>query len=94
MNHFPHGFDILERLIEKRSCNEISDRLSGHQWKLEETLQLCIASMKTMAATKIIVGLNGALQKRFILPDEGVLVPGNVHRAKSVQTGVGGKGQD
>lgn len=50
--------------------------------------------MKTMAATKIIVGLNGALQKRFILPDQGVLVPGNVHRAKSVQTGVGGKGQD
>mmetsp|Transcript_609 Transcript_609/g.1046 ORF Transcript_609/g.1046 Transcript_609/m.1046 type:complete len:388 (+) Transcript_609:19-1182(+) len=50
--------------------------------------------MKAMSATKIIVGLNGALQKRFILPDNGILVPGNVHRAASVQTGVGGKGQD
>ncbi|CAJ1894604.1 unnamed protein product [Cylindrotheca closterium] len=50
--------------------------------------------MKAMSATKIIVGLNGALQKRFILPDDGILVPGNVHRAASIQTGVGGKGQD
>lgn len=50
--------------------------------------------MKAMSATKIIVGLNGALQKRFILPEDGILVPGNVHRAASIQTGVGGKGQD
>jgi fructose-1-phosphate kinase PfkB-like protein len=44
--------------------------------------------------TVIIVGLNGALQKRFILPDHSMLVAGNVHRASAVQTGVGGKGQD
>ena len=42
----------------------------------------------------IIVGLNGALQKRFVLPPNDVLIPGNVHRASTVQTGVGGKGQD
>ncbi len=41
----------------------------------------------------IVVGLNGALQKRFVLPS-GNLVPGNVHRASHVDFGVGGKGQD
>ena len=46
------------------------------------------------AAAAIIVGLNGALQKRFVLPPNDVLIPGNVHRASTVQTGVGGKGQD
>jgi fructose-1-phosphate kinase PfkB-like protein len=47
-----------------------------------------------MSSGSIIVGLNGALQKRFILQPETSLVPGNVHRATSIQTGVGGKGQD
>jgi fructose-1-phosphate kinase PfkB-like protein len=42
----------------------------------------------------IVVGLNGALQKRFVLPPNEKLVPGNVLRAEQVQTGVGGKGQD
>lgn len=42
----------------------------------------------------IMVGLNAALQKRFILPEPIVLIPGNVHRASAVQTGVGGKGQN
>lgn len=42
----------------------------------------------------MIVGLNGALQKRFILPQSASLVPGDVHRADEVQVGVGGKGQD
>jgi len=42
----------------------------------------------------IVVGLNGALQKRFILPNKQGLVPGNVHRATHVDFGVGGKGQD
>lgn len=49
--------------------------------------------MKAMSASKVIVGLNAALQKRFIMPTQD-LVPGNVHRASTVQTGVGGKGQD
>jgi fructose-1-phosphate kinase PfkB-like protein len=47
-----------------------------------------------MSGSTVIVGLNGALQKRFVLPSETPLVPGNVHRAKQVQVGVGGKGQD
>jgi tagatose 6-phosphate kinase len=47
-----------------------------------------------MSSGSIIIGLNGALQKRFILQPQTSLVPGNVHRAKSIQTGVGGKGQD
>jgi fructose-1-phosphate kinase PfkB-like protein len=47
-----------------------------------------------MSGSTVIVGLNGALQKRFVLPSETPLVPGNVHRAKEVQVGVGGKGQD
>jgi fructose-1-phosphate kinase PfkB-like protein len=42
-----------------------------------------------------VVGLNPALQKRFVL-DPGVsLRPGDVHRAcRPVTTGIGGKGQD
>jgi len=42
----------------------------------------------------VVVGLNGALQKRFVLPEGSNLIPGNVHRAASIQEGVGGKGQD
>lgn len=42
----------------------------------------------------IVVGLNGALQKRFILQNGQKLVPGDVHRASRVDFGVGGKGQD
>jgi fructose-1-phosphate kinase PfkB-like protein len=42
----------------------------------------------------IVVGLNPALQKRFVLPPGESLVPGNVHRAAQIQDGVGGKGQD
>lgn len=45
-------------------------------------------------STTIMVGLNAALQKRFILPEPTVLIPGNVHRASDVQIGVGGKGQN
>ena len=60
-----------------------------------------------MSGSTVIVGLNGALQKRFVLAstrgednsdnsnsNNNKLIPGNVHRAKSVSTGVGGKGQD
>ncbi|MGK3750168.1 MAG: fructose-1-phosphate kinase PfkB-like protein [Bacillariaceae sp.] len=42
----------------------------------------------------IVVGLNAALQKRFVLPAKQVLMPGNVHRASTINIGVGGKGQD
>ncbi len=42
----------------------------------------------------VVVGLNGALQKRFVIQDHKDLIPGNVHRASQIQTGVGGKGQD
>ena len=48
-----------------------------------------------MAGSTIVVGLNGALQKRFVLPgSDSRLIPGNVHRAGMIDTGVGGKGQD
>jgi fructose-1-phosphate kinase PfkB-like protein len=50
--------------------------------------------MQITSPAAIIVGLNGALQKRFVLPVGDVLIPGNVHRAIKVQKGVGGKGQD
>jgi len=50
--------------------------------------------MSPTAAATLIVGLNGALQKRFVLPPNTPLIPGNVHRASHVQVGVGGKGQD
>lgn len=46
------------------------------------------------AGTTVVVGLNGALQKRFILAPEKKLVVGDVHRAQSIQVGMGGKGQD
>ena len=57
-------------------------------------MKVVLPLLAMTSPTSIIVGLNGALQKRFILPDEGMLVSGNVHRAEQVQTGVGGKGQD
>jgi fructose-1-phosphate kinase PfkB-like protein len=42
-----------------------------------------------------VIGLNPALQKRFILDTKTpFLTPGNVHRASEVQQGIGGKGQD
>jgi fructose-1-phosphate kinase PfkB-like protein len=52
-------------------------------------------SSASSAATWVI-GLNAALQKRFIVDPSTTqqLIPGNVHRASSVSTGVGGKGQD
>lgn len=42
----------------------------------------------------VVVGLNAAFQKRFILPPSTSLSPGSVHRADSVEEGLGGKGQD
>jgi len=43
----------------------------------------------------MIVGLNPALQKRFVLSSTTpLLIPGQVHRAESIQAGIGGKGQD
>ncbi|KAL7468245.1 hypothetical protein ACHAXS_008846 [Conticribra weissflogii] len=48
----------------------------------------------SLSQSIVSVGLNAALQKRFILPPKVTLEPGNVHRSQSVETGVGGKGQD
>lgn len=47
-----------------------------------------------LSQSMVVVGLNAALQKRFILPPGKNLEPGNVHRAYATETGVGGKGQD
>jgi len=47
------------------------------------------------AAFSIVVGVNPALQKRFILSSKTpTLIPGDVHRASQIQVGIGGKGQD
>ena len=51
-------------------------------------------SSSSPSSTSIIVGLNAALQKRFVLPSGKSLIPGDVHRAAILQTGLGGKGQD
>eukprot|EP00534_Pseudo-nitzschia_fraudulenta_P003490 CAMPEP_0201133296 /NCGR_PEP_ID=MMETSP0850-20130426/48354_1 /ASSEMBLY_ACC=CAM_ASM_000622 /TAXON_ID=183588 /ORGANISM="Pseudo-nitzschia fraudulenta, Strain WWA7" /LENGTH=479 /DNA_ID=CAMNT_0047403885 /DNA_START=40 /DNA_END=1479 /DNA_ORIENTATION=- len=53
-----------------------------------------VSHLNSMNDNNVVVGLNGALQKRFVLAGDHVLVPGNVHRAASVSFGVGGKGQD
>ena len=45
-----------------------------------------------MKVSTLVVGLNPALQRRLVLP--GSLTPGDVHRVTTVQTGIGGKGQD
>jgi fructose-1-phosphate kinase PfkB-like protein len=51
-------------------------------------------SCSSCTRTIVVVGLNAALQKRFVL-DHGVpLIPGQVHRASRITTGIGGKGQD
>eukprot|EP00566_Odontella_aurita_P011083 CAMPEP_0113557284 /NCGR_PEP_ID=MMETSP0015_2-20120614/17708_1 /TAXON_ID=2838 /ORGANISM="Odontella" /LENGTH=410 /DNA_ID=CAMNT_0000458697 /DNA_START=176 /DNA_END=1408 /DNA_ORIENTATION=- /assembly_acc=CAM_ASM_000160 len=42
----------------------------------------------------VVVGLNAAFQKRFVLPPSTTLTPGSVHRAETVEEGLGGKGQD
>ncbi len=51
-------------------------------------------STNALSQSIVVVGLNAALQKRFILAPGNNLEPGNVHRAQIVETGVGGKGQD
>lgn len=55
-----------------------------------------VKPLPTTAMTQklVVVGLNGALQKRFVIQNHADLVPGNVHRASEIQTGIGGKGQD
>jgi fructose-1-phosphate kinase PfkB-like protein len=74
-------------------CSDAS--IGGPEDIIDELMMRSPLTLLAMSSpTAVIVGLNGALQKRFILPEQGVLVPGNVHRAQSVQTGVGGKGQD
>ena len=51
--------------------------------------------MQPSSSYTIVIGLNPALQKRFILSSKTpILTPGNVHRASEMQEGIGGKGQD
>jgi fructose-1-phosphate kinase PfkB-like protein len=73
------------------------------QQQLKMNLRLLFLAMSTSQQQQkqpppvspiIVVGLNGALQKRFVLSPGDSLVPGNVLRAVQVQEGVGGKGQD
>lgn len=52
------------------------------------------SSADALSQSVVVIGLNAALQKRFILAPNKNLEPGNVHRAHQCETGVGGKGQD
>jgi fructose-1-phosphate kinase PfkB-like protein len=63
-------------------------------WKLQSVESLASSTMTMNTNSLVVVGLNAALQKRFVISNDGNLVPGNVHRASQIQTGVGGKGQD
>jgi len=53
-----------------------------------------MSTVDSLSQSIVVIGLNAALQKRFILPPSTNLKPGNVHRAYKCETGVGGKGQD
>ena len=53
-----------------------------------------MSNVDSLSQSIVVIGLNAALQKRFILPPSTNLKPGNVHRAYKCETGVGGKGQD
>uniref|UniRef100_A0A7S2L182 Carbohydrate kinase PfkB domain-containing protein n=1 Tax=Skeletonema marinoi TaxID=267567 RepID=A0A7S2L182_9STRA len=67
----------------------------NYLWHLLLLLSTMSATTTHALSTSIVVvGLNAALQKRFILPPNTNLEPGNVHRAHNSETGVGGKGQD
>ena len=55
---------------------------------------MSVTTTHSLSTSIVVVGLNAALQKRFILPPNTNLEPGNVHRAHKSETGVGGKGQD
>ena len=55
---------------------------------------MIMSSVDALSQSIVVVGLNAALQKRFILPPSTNLQPGNVHRCSKCETGVGGKGQD
>ena len=70
-------------------------------------ISLSLAFLVTITSTKgldmtnpnlvAVVGLNSALQKRFVIDtinQEDDMIPGNVYRASSISYGVGGKGQD
>lgn len=53
-----------------------------------------IMSIHALSQSIVVVGLNAALQKRFVLSPGTNLEAGNVYRAYRLDTGVGGKGQD
>ncbi|KAL7441266.1 hypothetical protein ACHAXM_007745 [Skeletonema potamos] len=66
----------------------------NHLWHLLLLSTMSATTTHALSTSIVVVGLNAALQKRFILPPNTNLEPGNVHRAHKSETGVGGKGQD
>ena len=48
-----------------------------------------MSNVDSLSQSIVVIGLNAALQKRFILPPSTNLKPGNVHRAYKCETGVG-----
>jgi fructose-1-phosphate kinase PfkB-like protein len=67
----------------------------GKQNSLETDCDDVSSHPHSLEGGVMVVGLNPALQKRFILgPQHATLIPGDVHRAHRVDEGIGGKGQD
>ena len=66
----------------------------NYLWHLLLVSVMSATTTQALSTSIVVVGLNAALQKRFILPPNTNLEPGNVHRAYKSETGVGGKGQD
>ena len=50
------------------------------------SMSSCPATITT--TNSYVIGLNAALQKRFVVMNESKLIPGNVHRASYISTGI------
>jgi fructose-1-phosphate kinase PfkB-like protein len=86
--------DIFNQNLSINACSVTSvESVRSAESRKKSRFRMRVSQL-IMSGSTVVVGLNGALQKRFVLPSESPLVPGNVHRAKEVQFGVGGKGQD
>ena len=58
------------------------------------SMNMTMSGANALSQSIVVIGLNPALQKRFVLPIDTDLEPGNVHRCARLDIGVGGKGQD
>lgn len=93
------------RPAQRRRRRRMTLAVSSYEPTLDgtdNTAPLSSSSSPFSLSRTLIVGLNAALQKRFVLSNSNnisksntsLLIPGTVHRAAHISTGVGGKGQD